>query len=117
MIIDLPSTTTVAISKKLVALSQDTGAMALGRVLTLLIVVDEADAEQAIEDANVVVLLLDARQQIADQDAHIAGFILEAGKALVVAINIWDGLEEDERERVKRESAIPGMASRNCPSR
>jgi GTP-binding protein len=58
---------------------------------------------QAIEDANVVVLLLDAQQQIADQDAHIAGFILEAGKALVVAINKWDGLEEDERERVKRE--------------
>ena len=45
MIVDLPSTTTVAISKKLVALRQDTGAMALGRVLTLLIVVDEKDAD------------------------------------------------------------------------
>jgi hypothetical protein len=44
LIVDLPSTTTVAISKKLVALRQDTGAMALGRVLTLLIIVDEQDA-------------------------------------------------------------------------
>ena len=58
MIVDLPSTTTVAISKKLVALRQDTGAMALGRVLTLLIVVDEQDAEGAIEAAN------DARRQL-----------------------------------------------------
>jgi GTP-binding protein len=45
---------------------------------------------QAIEDANVVILLLDARQDIADQDAHVAGFILEAGKALVVAVNKWE---------------------------
>ena len=51
MIVDLPSTSTVAISKKLVALRQDTGAMALGRVLTLAIVVDEGDAEEAIQAA------------------------------------------------------------------
>ena len=47
---------------------------------------------QAIDDANVVILVLDARQDISDQDAHIAGFILEAGRALVVAVNKWDGL-------------------------
>jgi GTP-binding protein len=58
---------------------------------------------QAIESANVVVLLLDARQDISDQDAHIAGFILEAGRALVVGINKWDGLPVDRREHVKRE--------------
>ena len=58
---------------------------------------------QAIEDANVVVLVLDARQQISDQDAHLAGFILEAGRALVVAINKWDGLDSYDREQVKRE--------------
>ena len=58
---------------------------------------------QAIEDANVVVLVLDARQDIADQDAHIAGFILEAGRALVVAVNKWDGLDEERRAQVKRE--------------
>jgi GTP-binding protein len=60
---------------------------------------------QAIADANVVVLVLDARSEIADQDAHIAGFVLEAGRALVVAINKWDGLPEDARERVKRDYA------------
>jgi GTP-binding protein len=58
---------------------------------------------QAIEDANVVVLVLDAHQQISDQDAHLAGFILEAGRALVVAINKWDGLDSYQREQVKRE--------------
>jgi GTP-binding protein len=60
---------------------------------------------QAIEDANVVVLVLDALQEIADQDAHIAGFILEAGKALVVAVNKWDAADEARREEVKREIA------------
>lgn len=56
---------------------------------------------QAIEDANVVVLVLDARQDVAEQDAHIASFILEAGKALVVAINKWDGLDSARREVIK----------------
>ena len=56
---------------------------------------------QAIEDANVVVLLIDARGDISEQDAHIAGYILEAGRALVVAINKWDGLSAADRERIK----------------
>jgi GTP-binding protein len=60
---------------------------------------------QAISDANIVVLVLDARQDIADQDAHIAGFILESGRALVVAVNKWDGLDSYARERVKHEVA------------
>jgi GTP-binding protein len=60
---------------------------------------------QAIEDANVAVLVLDARQEIADQDAHLAGFILEAGRALVVAVNKWDGLDDYRRDQVKRELA------------
>ena len=58
---------------------------------------------QAVEDANVVVLVLDVTQDIADQDAHIARFILEAGRALVVAINKWDAATGEQRERVKRE--------------
>ena len=58
---------------------------------------------QAIEDANVVVLLLDARQEISEQDAHIAGFILESGRALVVGINKWDNLDDYTRERTKAE--------------
>jgi GTP-binding protein len=60
---------------------------------------------QSIADANVVVLVLDARQEISEQDAHIAGFILEAGRALVVAVNKWEGLGEAEREQVKRDGA------------
>jgi GTP-binding protein len=58
---------------------------------------------QAIEDANVVVLVLDARENISDQDAHLAGFVLETGRALVVAINKWDGLSLDIRNDVKRD--------------
>jgi len=58
---------------------------------------------QAIEDANVVVLLLDAEQGISEQDAHIAGHILEAGRALVVAVNKWDAADSDARSELKRE--------------
>ena len=56
---------------------------------------------QAIERANVVVLVVDAESGIADQDAHIAGYILEAGRALVVAVNKWDAIESEKRKDVK----------------
>ncbi|MHB9085791.1 MAG: ribosome biogenesis GTPase Der, partial [Thiobacillus sp.] len=58
---------------------------------------------QAIEDANVVVLVLDARENISEQDAHLAGFVLETGRALVVAVNKWDGLSAEQRDDVKRD--------------
>jgi GTP-binding protein len=58
---------------------------------------------QAIEDANVVVLVLDAHVGIAEHDAHLAGYILEAGRALVVAVNKWDALAPRAREEVKRD--------------
>jgi len=58
---------------------------------------------QAIEDANVVVLLLDAADGITEQDAHLAGHILEAGRALVVAINKWDAASPEKREEAQRE--------------
>jgi GTP-binding protein len=51
------------------------------------------------------VLVLDARSEISDQDAHIAGFILEAGRALVIAVNKWDGLDEYQRDMIKHELA------------
>jgi GTP-binding protein len=57
---------------------------------------------QSIEESNVAVLVLDARADISEQDAHIAAFILERGRALVVAVNKWDGLDEYAREQVKR---------------
>lgn len=58
---------------------------------------------QAIEEANVAILVVDARDGITEQDAHVAAYILDSGRALVVAINKWDGLEEDQREWIKRE--------------
>jgi GTP-binding protein len=57
---------------------------------------------QALEDANVAILVLDARQDISEQDAHVAGYILEAGRALVVAVNKWERLPVEERDLVKR---------------
>jgi GTP-binding protein len=56
---------------------------------------------QSISEANVVILLLDAQQDISEQDAHIAGFILESGRALVVAVNKWDGLDSDKRDQIR----------------
>ncbi len=58
---------------------------------------------QAIEDANVVVLLLDAEQGISEQDAHLAGYIVEAGRALVVGVNKWDAVPAARRDDVKRD--------------
>lgn len=58
---------------------------------------------QAVEQSNVVTLLLDASAEIAEQDAHIAGYILERGRALVMAVNKWDSVQEEQRERIKRE--------------
>ena len=58
---------------------------------------------QAIEDAHVVVLLLDAVAGIAEQDAHLAGHVLEAGRALVVAINKWDAADAETRASVTRD--------------
>ncbi len=57
---------------------------------------------QAIESASVVLLLIDATQSVTDQDAHIAGYILESGRAVVIAVNKWDAVDEYQRELVKR---------------
>jgi GTP-binding protein len=57
---------------------------------------------QAIADANVVLLLLDATQGVSDQDAHIAGYILESGRAVVVAINKWDAIDSYQRQMLER---------------
>ncbi|MBK6321136.1 ribosome biogenesis GTPase Der [Candidatus Aalborgicola defluviihabitans] len=64
---------------------------------------------QAIESASVVLLLIDATQGVTDQDAHIAGYILESGRAVVVAVNKWDAVDEYQRELVKRsiETRLP----------
>ena len=56
---------------------------------------------QSISEANVVVMMLDAQQDISEQDAHIAGFVLETGRALVIAVNKWDGLDQSRRDEIK----------------
>ena len=60
---------------------------------------------QAIEDANVVILVLDARLGISEQDLSILGFVLNAGRSLVIAVNKWDGLDDGIKDEVKRELA------------
>lgn len=57
---------------------------------------------QSIEDSNVVILMVDAQADISDQDAHIADFIVQSGRALVVAINKWDGLDSYTREQTRQ---------------
>ncbi|WP_428418960.1 ribosome biogenesis GTPase Der [Methylibium sp.] len=57
---------------------------------------------QAIADANVVLLLLDATQGVTDQDAHIAGYILDSGRAVVLAVNKWDAVDSYQRELLQR---------------
>ena len=61
---------------------------------------------QAIADANVVLLLIDAEQGVTDQDAHIAGYILESGRAVVIAINKWDAVDAYQREQIERQIEI-----------
>lgn len=58
---------------------------------------------RAIEDANVCLLVIDAQEGISDQDLSLLGFILEAGRSLVLAVNKWDGLDEHVKDRIKSE--------------
>lgn len=76
-----------------------------GRVVEAVEKFSVIKALQAVEEANVAVLVLDARQEIAEQDAHLAGYILETGRALVVAVNKWDGLDAYRRDLVRRDLA------------
>jgi GTPase len=58
---------------------------------------------QAIEQANVVLMVLDAQQGVGEQDATLAGHVLESGRALILVVNKWDGLSQDQREWIKTE--------------
>jgi GTPase len=57
---------------------------------------------QAIQDAHVVVLMLDAHEGIVEQDLHLLGYVLETGRALVIALNKWDGMDEYARDQIKQ---------------
>lgn len=60
---------------------------------------------QSIKESNVCLMLLDAKDGLTDQDLHLLGFIIEAGKALVILVNKWDGQDEDHKEHIKQELA------------
>jgi GTP-binding protein len=108
---DMPGTTRDAISVpferngRAYTLIDTAGLRRRGKVFEAVEKFSVVKTLQAIEQANVVVLMVDAAAEISDQDAHIAGFILEAGRALVVAVNKWDGLDDYARERIKADLA------------
>ncbi len=58
---------------------------------------------QAIEESNVVLLVIDAREGLSDQDLSLLGFVLNSGRSLVLAVNKWDGLDTDVKDEIKRE--------------
>ncbi|WP_367605510.1 ribosome biogenesis GTPase Der [Legionella sp. W05-934-2] len=58
---------------------------------------------QAIDEANVCLLVIDAREGVTEQDLHMAGFIVESGRAIVIVVNKWDGLDEESKDKVKQD--------------
>ena len=58
---------------------------------------------QSIKESNVCLMLFDAKDGLTDQDLHLLGFIIDSGKALVIAINKWDGVEDDQKEHIRQE--------------
>lgn len=105
---DMPGTTRDAISVPFerdgqkFELIDTAGLRRKGRVFEAIEKFSVVKTLQAIDSANVVLLLLDATQGVTDQDAHIAGYILESGRAVVLAVNKWDALDAYQRQLVER---------------
>ena len=112
---DLPGTTRDAISVPFERNGQrfelvDTaGLRRKGKVFEAIEKFSVVKTLQAIESSNVVLLLLDATQGVTDQDAHIAGYILETGRAVVVAVNKWDLVDDYQKQMLERsiETRLP----------
>lgn len=112
---DMPGTTRDAISVPFerdgqrFELVDTAGLRRKGRVFEAIEKFSVVKTLQAIESAHVVLLLLDATQGVTDQDAHIAGYILESGRAVVLAVNKWDAVDEYERGLLQRsiETRLP----------
>jgi len=106
---DLPGTTRDAIavpferSGQKFELIDTAGLRRKGKVFEAIEKFSVVKTLQAIESANVVLLLLDATQGVTDQDAHIAGYILESGRAVVLAINKWDAVDDYGRDTLRRQ--------------
>jgi GTP-binding protein len=90
------------INEKNYTLIDTAGVRRRGRVFEAIEKFSVIKTLQAIDECNVALLVLDAQADVSDQDAHLAAFILERGRALVVAVNKWDGMEDYPREQVKR---------------
>ena len=109
---DLPGTTRDAISVpferdgKRFELIDTAGLRRKGKVFEAIEKFSVVKTLQAIEQCNVAILLLDGGAEIADQDAHIAGYILESGRALVVAVNKWDGIPSEQRDEIRRQLEV-----------
>jgi GTPase len=105
---DMPGTTRDAISVpferdgKKFELIDTAGLRRKGKVFEAIEKFSVVKTLQAISDANVVLLLVDATQGVTEQDAHIAGFVLETGRAVVIAINKWDAVDSYQREMLAR---------------
>ncbi len=105
---DLPGTTRDAIRVPLerggrrYEIIDTAGLRRKGRVFEAIEKFSVVKTLQAIADAHVAVLLLDATQGVGDQDAHIAGYILEAGRAVVIAVNKWDAIDSYQRQMLER---------------
>ena len=105
---DLPGTTRDAIhvpferGDKKYELIDTAGLRRKGKVFESIEKFSVVKTLQAISDANVVLLLIDATEGVSDQDAHIAGYVLDAGRAVVIAINKWDAIDSYQRETLQR---------------
>jgi GTP-binding protein len=106
---DLPGTTRDAImvpferNGQRFELIDTAGLRRKGRVFEAIEKFSVVKTLQAIESAHVVLLLLDATQGVTDQDAHIAGYALESGRAIVIAVNKWDAVDGYQREQLQRQ--------------
>ena len=106
---DMPGTTRDSIfipweyNGKPVTLIDTAGVRRRGRVDNMIEKFSVVKTLQAVDAAQVVVLVVDAQEGIVEQDLHLLGFVLERGCALIIAVNKWDGLTQDQRERVKTE--------------
>ena len=105
---DMPGTTRDAISVPFVRngrqfeLIDTAGLRRKGKVFEAIEKFSVVKTLQAIAEANVVLLLLDATQGVTDQDAHIAGYILDSGRAVVLAVNKWDAVDDYQKQLLQR---------------
>ena len=107
VVFDMPGTTRDSIyipferQGKQYTLIDTAGVRRRGRIDEMIEKFSVVKTLQAMKDAHVVVLVIDAREGIVEQDLHLLGFALEAGRAVVIAINKWDGMSDYDRAQVK----------------